>query len=142
MKIVYIAGPYRGETAWKVAQNIRAAEMLGYQVASCGGMPLIPHANTAHFDGEFTDEFWLDGTMELLRRCDAVVLDPRWMHSKGATAEAAEADRLGLPLFRSDHPEVWTDLRKWIGGTPIEEVFNTPEREAEKAAYRERLGGK
>lgn len=141
MKIVYVAGPYRGKTAWQVAQNIRAAEEIGYLVAQSGAMPLIPHANTAHFDGEFDDKFWLDGTMELLRRCDAVMLHPKWMHSKGASAECSEAQKLNLPVFRSGHPEVWSDLIKWVNGTPIEDIWNTTEREAKRAAYKAGLGG-
>lgn len=97
MKIVYIAGPYRAKTAWGVAKNIRNAEMWGYAVAEAGAMPLIPHANSAHFDGEFTDEFWLDGTMELLRRCDGILLMPNWQESTGAKHEALEAERLDMP---------------------------------------------
>lgn len=113
MKVVYIAGPYRGKTAWKIAENIRRAERLGYSVAEFGAMPLIPHANTAHFDGEFTSKFWLDGTMELMRRCDAVFLTEDWEESAGATAEREEAVRLGLPIF-TDIGDVWSRFEKWV----------------------------
>lgn len=108
MKVVYIAGPYRGATAWEVAENIRAAERVGIVVARCGMMPLIPHANTAHFDGELTAEFWLAGTMELLRRCDAVAFTADWERSSGARAEEKEAGRLGLPCFFNQ-----SELESW-----------------------------
>ena len=115
MKVVYIAGKFRGKTAWHVARNVRAAEEVGYQVAALGAMPLIPHANTAHFDGTLTAEFWLEGTMELLRRCDAVIMVPGWLDSKGALAERAEAGRLGLPVFDAG---MYDDLRDWLLSAP------------------------
>lgn len=101
MKVIYVAGPFRGKTAWEVAENVRRAERLGYEVARLGLMPLIPHANTAHFDGELTADFWLEGTMELLRRSDAVIFTPDWERSSGARAEEAEAKRLGIFRFYS-----------------------------------------
>lgn len=101
MKVVYIAGPFRAKTAWGVAQNVRAAEVIALEVARAGHMPLCPHTNTAHFHGECSDAFWLDGTMELLRRCDCVVLTPDWQTSTGARLERAEAERLGIPVYLS-----------------------------------------
>lgn len=118
MKVIYIAGPFRAATAWRIAENIRDAERFGKVVAELGAMPLIPHANTAHFHGLFTERFWLDGTMELLRRCDAVVLIPGWGHSQGARAERKEAERLGIPVFLviDDATESawWQDLADWL----------------------------
>jgi nucleoside 2-deoxyribosyltransferase len=101
MKIVYVAGPFRGATAWEVAENVRIAERAGLAVARVGFMPLIPHANTAHFHGECTDEFWLSGTMELMRRCDAVLVVYGWGSSAGTLAEMAEAERVGIPVFKN-----------------------------------------
>lgn len=101
MTVVYIAGPFRARTAWGFAENIRAAERLGLEVARNGMMPLIPHANTAHFHGELPDQFFLNGTMELLRRCDAVIVTPNWAMSSGARDEVDEAERLGIPVFVS-----------------------------------------
>jgi hypothetical protein len=113
MKVIYIAGPFRAPTAWRIAENIRSAEQVGYQVAECGCMPLIPHANTAHFHGEFDDQFWLDGTLELMRRCDAVMLIPRWDESSGACKEKAVAEDLGLPVFYADRGQIETEFRRW-----------------------------
>ncbi len=111
IKIVYIAGPFRAPTSWGIAENVRNAERTAYDCARVGGMPLCPHANTAHFHGTLTDEFWLDGTMELLRRCDAVLLAPRWHLSSGTLAEIEEAKLLDIPVFK-DH----IALRDWLRG--------------------------
>lgn len=99
MKVIYIAGPFRAPTQWGIAENVRAAERWGKVVGEMGAMPLIPHANTAHFHGLMTDEFWIEGTKELLRRCDAALMIPGWEKSTGARGEKAEAERLGMPVF-------------------------------------------
>jgi hypothetical protein len=111
MKVVYIAGRFRGNTAWEVAENVRIAERVGFEVARLGAMPLIPHANTAHFDGTFTAEFWLEGTLELLRRCDADLTVDNWLKSAGAQLEVVEARKRGMPVFH-DHG----DLAEWLSG--------------------------
>lgn len=100
MITVYVAGPFRPSPIASVLENIRAAERVGEALARAGAMPLIPHANTGAFDGltGIPDQFWLDGTMELMRRCDAVVLTPDWQRSSGARAEVAEAQKLLLPI--------------------------------------------
>jgi hypothetical protein len=97
--LIFVSGPYRAPTAWERDRNIHAAREIGAMIAMAGGYPVIPHSNTSHFDGLATDELWLDGTMELLRRCHAVVLMSNWHHSSGARAEAGEAERLGLPML-------------------------------------------
>lgn len=109
MKVVYIAGPFRADHAWGIECRVRCAEEAALQVAEIGAMPLCPHTNTRFFHGLLTDEFWLEGTMELLRRCDAVYLVPGWQHSSGTLAELQEAADLGLPVFESRER-----LRSWI----------------------------
>jgi len=110
MKIVYIAGKLRGATSWAIEQNVRYAEGLGLDVARLGAMPLIPHANTRFFQGECTDQLWLEGTLELLRRSDAVLMVPGWETSQGALGEKKEADQLGKPVFFSV-----AEVAKWLG---------------------------
>lgn len=99
MKLIYVAGPFRGETDWDIAQNVRYAETLGYEVMELGHMPVVPHSMTRNYHGERDDAWWLAGTLELMRRCDGVLLTYDWQDSEGARAEVKEASRLGLPLF-------------------------------------------
>jgi len=102
-KLIYVAAPYRAKTREAVAQNVAAARHVGRIVMQLGMMPVMPTVNTAMLDfdfpGETDDQFWIDGTMELMRRCDAVVMVDGWMFSEGATAEAAEARKLGIPVY-------------------------------------------
>ncbi len=127
MKVIYIAGKYRGPNAWAIEQNIRAAEEVAARVWAMGMVALCPHANSRHMDGVATDEVFLAGTLELLRRCDAVVLVPNWRDSADARAEVEEAERLGLPVFGKGYTAVSAhehtgltldDLREWAGGEP------------------------
>jgi hypothetical protein len=102
MKVVYIAGKFRGANAWEVHINCIAAELVASYVADLGAMPLCPHMNTRNMDGTISDQFWLDGTMELLRRLrrdDALITVDNWQDSEGARGEVEEAQRLGIPVF-------------------------------------------
>jgi hypothetical protein len=98
-KIVYIAGPFRGPSAWHIAENVRNAERLALDVWRAGAAALCPHLNTANFQGAAPDDLWLRGDLELLSRCDAVLLAPGWERSEGARAEYQHARSLGLPVF-------------------------------------------
>ena len=105
MKIIYIAGPYRAKTPWGIEKNIHKARELAAQlVEQChtlGGYPLVPHTNTAHFDGWAPDQYYLEGTLEIMRRCDALLMINGWENSSGARGELEEAKRLKLPIFYS-----------------------------------------
>jgi len=107
MKLVYVAGPYRAETREGVAQNVAAARHVGRLCVRKGWFPILPTVNTAHFDHDFPgladDDFWRDGTMELMRRCDAVVLVDGWQYSSGAHAEIKEARKIGLKVYLSSN---------------------------------------
>ena len=124
MKLVYIAGPYRGPNTWAIEQNIRRAEDAAAQVWSAGLAALCPHANSRHMDGVTTDENFLDGTMEMLRRCDAVLLVEGWQKSSGSRAEVGEAMRLGKPVMYAwgDESVVADVLYDLSAGHRIEDV--------------------
>lgn len=145
MKVVYIAGKYRAPTPWGVEQNIRAAEEVGARVIQAGHMPLIPHANTRHMEGLADDAFFLAGTMELLRRCDAVLLVPGWESSVGTRAEVIEANRLGLPVFDppGDSPSAMAFaislLRDWAACGELPPTVVPPLRPETDVEWRDRL---
>jgi hypothetical protein len=112
--LAYCAGPYRAATTWLVEQNIRAAEALGYRIAQLGAYPIIPHSNTrGFFESAAGDDLWLAGTLELMRRCDCVVLLPTWRESSGARAEQAEAERLGLKVFSIGQLQ-FDEFERWV----------------------------
>ena len=111
LPVIYIAGPYRAETPWRVLANVRAAQEAALRVWKLGGVALCPHSNTGLFDGECPDDVWLLGDLELLRRCDAVLMIGGWQKSQGACAERQLAEDLGLPIFSETTPGT---LHHWI----------------------------
>lgn len=99
MKVIYIAGPFRGKNSWEVESNIRVAETLALDVWRSGFAAICPHANTRFFDGAAPDNVWLDGDLEILKRCDAILLTKNWEQSKGATKEMQFAKALNMPVY-------------------------------------------
>lgn len=99
MKVLYIAGPYRGKTESDVVRNIRAAEAAAIDAWRKGWAVICPHKNTALFGGLCDDVVWLEGDMELLRRSDAVLAIDGWLQSTGAQAEILKARELGIPVY-------------------------------------------
>lgn len=107
MKLVYIAGPFRSasqdvpgeQNAFGVLQNIMRAMSLSLEVWKAGAVGVCPHGNTFCFQGAADDKIWLDGDIELMKRCDAVLMTPDWQRSSGATAERDIARQEGMPIF-------------------------------------------
>ena len=109
MKLIYVAGKYRGATPWDVEWNIRAAEELGLEVARLGAIPLIVHTQYRFFQGQLPDEFWIEGTLEQMRRCDGAIFLPNWRESTGARGERDECLRLKIEIF-----DTLSQLDRWL----------------------------
>lgn len=101
MKVGFVSGPFRGPSAWAVAENVRKAERVALDVWRAGAACICPHTNTAHFDGAAPDAVWLEGDLEILRRCDFVVMGEGWEGSMGARAERLAAFAANIPVFES-----------------------------------------
>ncbi|OHD21603.1 MAG: hypothetical protein A2Y38_02155 [Spirochaetes bacterium GWB1_59_5] len=105
MKSIYIAAPFRGPDGFIVYQNVVRTEQVMYELikrALAQGTPvavLCPHSMTFHFDRTFNDGYWLEATLEHMRRCDAILLVEGWAKSEGAKGEREEALAKGLPVF-------------------------------------------
>ena len=98
-KVVYIAGPFRAASAWEIEQNIRRAETLALEVWRSGIPAICPHTNTRFYQGAAPDEVWLEGDLEILRRCDALLLTEGWEDSTGTRGEVDEAHRKEITVF-------------------------------------------
>jgi hypothetical protein len=109
--VVYVAGPFSAPTRAGMDANIAKAVALGIEVARVGAYPVIPHANTAHpaFEQIQPYQFWIDGTMALLRCCDAVIMVEGWAKSSGARGERNDAIARDVPVFVDVE-----SLRRWV----------------------------
>lgn len=115
MKLIYIAGPYRPYTnacgaLVDTAQNISHAEITAVHLVDTLGhlglFPVVPHLNTRDFENQVKqndDQYFLDGTMAILERCDAVLLTmpDADVVSVGTKAEVHRAHQLGIQVYRS-----------------------------------------
>ena len=109
MKLVYVAGPYRGKSRNKlinklqVIRNIIEARMVARDLWKQGYAVICPHSNTALFDGSVPDETVLKGDIEILSKCDLVVLIKNWYKSSGTKDEIEFAKYVGISVYEWDY---------------------------------------
>ncbi len=120
MKLVYVSGPYRNGTVSGIVANIRRAEAVAVEVWRAGAACICPHLNTALLDGLCPDNVWLDGDLEMVRRCDAILMVDGWENSVGATAERKRALELSIPVFYN-----LSEFRDWMENSENESGANS-----------------
>jgi len=102
-KLVYIAGPFRAETLFEIEKNVMRAREYAAAVWKAGAVGVCPHSNTGFsFQGLVPDDAWLKGDLEILRRCDAIVMMPGWRESSGSRAEHELSKKLGIEILDCD----------------------------------------
>lgn len=105
MKLIYVAGPYSGESKEAVKRNIHEAEIVGQMVLAAGHLPFLPHKNTSFWDKwgcltHFSHSDWLEKyCFPMLDRCDALLLVPGWEFSPGAIKEFEYAEERRMPIY-------------------------------------------
>lgn len=101
MKVAYVAGPYRADSIRGVQQNIERASDVAFKYWHKGYAVVCPHKNTALFDGKAFEDatIWLDGDLEILKRCDVIVMMKNYEDSEGAKAELEFAKKHGLEII-------------------------------------------
>ena len=113
--LVYVAGPYRAPTEWKLRKNIEKSADKAMEVwkLNQGGkrrvLPVVPCMNSAFFGGETPDEVIFDVYLALLLRCDAMTVAPGWENSKGILAEMRFAEENNIPVLHSTR-----ELDEWM----------------------------
>ena len=115
MRLIYVSGPLTADTKGKTLGNIEAATQATRELMDAGFAVICPHLSyyllTPNWNPSHDD--WLRVDVEILRRCDAVLMLPGWLHSKGACMERAHAITHNIPDVTSieeliDYP--WRDV--------------------------------
>lgn len=99
MKLAYISGAYSAPNTYTTKQNIQHAERVHAEVLRAGYASICPHLNSAFMDGVIDYRGWMDVDIEIVRRCDFMVMVPGWERSAGACEERAVAIGLGMAVY-------------------------------------------
>lgn len=100
--IVYTAGPYAESCGvGTVGENIARAREIALKLWDMGYTVICPHLNTAHFEQELslTNKDFVDRDLEIVERCDAIIMLPYWESSRGAARELSHARRNEIPYY-------------------------------------------
>ena len=99
MKVVYLASPYSANTDWDKWCNIRNAHKAAKEIWQHNMACLSPCSNTAFMGGDIKEQIFLDGDIEMLKRCDAIFMNEGWSKSNGCIAEKSYAISNDIPIF-------------------------------------------
>jgi len=114
--IIYIAGPYRSR--WGkigIFLNILKARKAARKVWAAGHVAVCPHMNSAFFDGICPDEYFLDGYIDIVNRCDCLLALKGWEGSRGTVDEMHYAYKWSMPIIYID------ELNEFLQGGFCEE---------------------
>lgn len=101
--VVYVSGKYTGKDADEVRENITNARTTAILVWEAGFCCICPHTNTIFFEKDClcTYDDYMAGDLELVNRCDALLMLDNWLDSKGAKIEHEHAKKEGKLIFYS-----------------------------------------
>lgn len=105
--LIYVAGHYRAKSIDERDTNIAKARYVGENLLAMGFVPVVPHLlyRNWELDDRFDDSIFLNATMEVLYRCDALALVSNSIEdSLGTIKEVEMAKKLGLPIY------FWEDM--------------------------------
>jgi hypothetical protein len=96
--ILYISGPY---TVGDTKRNIIKARIIACELWEKGFAVICPHTNTGNFENycEATYDQYLAGDLEILSKCNAIIMTPDWEISNGAKIEHELAIQMDIPIF-------------------------------------------
>ena len=103
--LIFVSGPYTAPDDAGHLANANAAIDAGIALARRGHLPVVPHLShwfdlrAEEMTGErFPWRFYMDLCFALIRGCDALLYTAP---SRGADLEKAEAERLGIAVYRA-----------------------------------------
>ena len=109
--IVYLAGPIRPKGDQTLESNINNAKNIALELWKKDYVVISPHANSdlpiSLADKEVESWRWLNGDLDIISRCDAVVVLPGWEESSGTKGEIEFAKERNIPItYYPDLPEI------------------------------------
>jgi len=109
--IVYIAGQYRSKYGkLGIIVNIWKARQLAKKLWAKGIYTITPHLNSALMDSVCDPQVFLDGDIEIMKRCNYVLLIPKWTDSKGTINEIKIALENKIRVFDTHETDELIDI--------------------------------
>ena len=102
MRLLYVSGPFSAaDNLDGIERNILAASEAALEGWRQGWAVICPHKNTSGYQhaADIPYETWIEGDLEILRRCDAICMLPGWEQSNGARIELALAYDLEMEVL-------------------------------------------
>ena len=99
-KIIYLAGPLTDEDETIQLNNIRFACDVAAELRGAGMIVISPHEMGYHHPDSLDYEAWMDHGLQILSRCDEVMLLPGWEYSAGTQREISFAGAYGIPATK------------------------------------------
>lgn len=114
--MIYVAGPYVGGAGSEdTVINVRNAIRVGREILETRqAVPFVPHGfHFWHFLEPGPRELWIEGDLDYLPHCDALVRLPG--ASKGTDEEVRiMREELERPVFELEHPTLDKAVYGWI----------------------------
>jgi hypothetical protein len=107
--LLYVSGPYTADTPGGIDANVAEARKVGIELWERGHVVIVPHLNTLHFEQDCKLEHadYIRGDLQIIARCDGMVMLPTWGASRGAREEHEYAQAIGVPIwYYPDVPEL------------------------------------
>ncbi len=114
MKLVYTAGPVRNASLYERHKNIVRAEHIAVELWQMGYAVHCPHKNCEFIDGAIDDPTIIAGDLEIISRCDGVVVCPGWQGSSGTLTEIQFCKEHEIPIFYWEAMLDKARLEKWV----------------------------
>lgn len=113
-RVVYVAGPLRADTAIERQRNAARAMAAAETMWELGWVVICPHTNSGDMvTGNGNEQLLVEGSRELVRRSDDILLLPGWTGSVGSVEEANVAWRRGN-RFLVDRSVGSTEVYSWM----------------------------
>lgn len=103
-RLIYLAGPLTDDDETIQRNNILFAVAVAAELRSRGCIVVSPHEMGYHHPESLTYEGWMTHGLEILKRCDWLILLPGWEWSKGTKREVEYAKKVGLVI--TEHREI------------------------------------
>ncbi|MFA6274291.1 MAG: DUF4406 domain-containing protein [Candidatus Paceibacterota bacterium] len=118
MKIIFIAGPFRGDGSTETKEkNVGIAKKFVHLFIENQIPYYSPHLNIdqeAIYLDENAGKLAWQLNAEILKRCDALAVLPGWENSGGTREEIENTTKLSLPIFYLDQENSIQEIINWM----------------------------